>query len=59
MYWLLSLKKNNMEDRYYFNEEWNSPIPKEQLKEKGSCCALGCKNCPYTKPIVKGNGKLE
>lgn len=48
-----------MEDRYYFNEEWNSPIPKEQLKEKGSCCALGCKNCPYTKPIVKGNGKLE
>jgi hypothetical protein len=44
---------------YYFNEEWNVPIPKEQLIRRGGCCALGCSNCPYSKPRVKGNINLE
>ena len=35
------------------------PISKEILIERGRCCALGCKNCPYTKPRVEGNQKLE
>lgn len=45
----------------YFNEEWNQPAPltKEQLLRRGTCCALGCSNCPYTKPRVKGNTELE
>ena len=33
-------------------------ISREQLLKMGSCCALGCSNCPYTKPRVKGNVKL-
>lgn len=48
-----------IEKHYYFNEEWNVPISKEQLVKRGSCCSLGCKNCPYTKPRRKGNTELE
>lgn len=44
--------------RHYFNEEWNLPTSKETLIEKGCCCGVGCENCPYTKPIEKGNCKL-
>lgn len=44
---------------YYYNEEWNTPITKDTLIEKGSCCALGCINCPYSKPRYKGNRDLE
>lgn len=43
----------------FYNEEWNIPLTKEQLLKMGKCCALGCKNCPYTKPRKKGNCKLE
>lgn len=42
----------------YFNEEWNA-LSKEQLIRRGFCCALGCQNCPYTKPRKKGNIELE
>lgn len=50
---------NWIEKLYYFNDEWNTPLSKEHLIEQGKCCANGCKNCPYTKPRVKGNTKLE
>lgn len=42
----------------YWESSWNE-MSKEQLIRRGSCCALGCKNCPYTKPRIKGNKKLE
>ena len=48
-----------IEKHYYFNEEWNVPLSKEQLVKRGSCCSLGCRNCPYTKPRRKGNTELE
>jgi len=48
-----------VEKQYYFNEEWNVPFTKEQLIRRGECCALGCRNCPYTKPRKKGNQELE
>lgn len=48
-----------IERMYYFNEEWNVPFTKEQLIRKGSCCALGCSNCPYSKPRFKGNTSLK
>ena len=35
------------------------PLSKEQLIKRGSCCALGCTNCPYTKPRKKGNTVLK
>jgi len=35
------------------------PFTREQLIRRGTCCALGCNNCPYTKPRVKGNEELE
>ena len=38
-----------IERMYYFNEEWNSPLTKEQLLKRGHCCNLGCSNCPYPK----------
>jgi len=50
---------NWIEQMYYFNEEWNIPLSKEQLLRRGSCCALGCRNCPYSKPRIKGNTKLK
>ena len=43
----------------YFNDEWNQPLSREQLLKRGSCCALGCVNCPYSKPRMKGNKDLE
>lgn len=48
-----------IEKHYYFNEEWNTPLSKEQLIRRGSCCNLGCSNCPYSKPRRLGNEKLE
>lgn len=49
-----------MNDFKYFNENWNTPkMTKEQLIRRGSCCGLGCQECPYTKPRKKGNTKLE
>ena len=48
-----------IERMYYFNEEWNVPFTEEQLIRKGSCCALGCSNCPYSKPRFKGNTSLK
>ena len=51
--------KSWIERMYYFNEEWNEPITKKGLIKRGSCCSLGCKNCPYTKPRIKGNRELE
>ena len=48
-----------MDDMTFFNEEWNIPLNKDQLIRKGSCCALGCSNCPYSKPRRKGNTQLE
>ena len=51
--------KTFIEHMYYFNEEWNDPLSEEQLIRRGSCCALGCKNCPYTKPRFLGNVELE
>lgn len=26
---------------------------------RGSCCGNGCRHCPYTKPNVRGNTKLQ
>ena len=46
-------------EQLYFNEEWNIPMSKEQLVRRGECCALGCSNCPYTKPRRRGNTTLE
>ena len=47
-------------EEMYFNDEWNMPpLSREQLLRRGFCCALGCLNCPYTKPRVKGNTELE
>ncbi len=34
-------------------------LSREQLLSIGKCCALGCINCPYTKPREKGNKELE
>jgi len=48
-----------IEQQYYFNEEWNTPMSKEQLTRRGTCCGLGCENCPYSKPRRKGNTILE
>ena len=48
-----------IEHMYYFNEEWNTPVSKEKLLKMGKCCALMCTNCPYSKPVNKGNKELE
>jgi len=48
-----------MNDFKYFDESWNEPLSREYLVRRGSCCANGCRNCPYTKPRKKGNTKLE
>lgn len=50
---------NWIEELYYFDEQWNEPFSKEQLIRRGNCCALGCTNCPYSKPRTKGNTELE
>jgi hypothetical protein len=34
-------------------------LSKEFLISRGYCCALGCNNCPYTKPRIFKNTKLE
>ena len=34
------------------------PLTREQLIKNGTCCGLGCKNCPYIPKAVKGNKNL-
>ena len=35
------------------------PLTREQLIKNGTCCGLGCKNCPYIPKTVKGNKNLK
>jgi len=35
------------------------PLTREQLIKNGTCCGLGCKNCPYIPKAVKGNKNLK
>lgn len=47
-----------IEELYYFNEEWNYLTSKEPLIKQECSCALGCEDCTYTKPIIKGDEDL-
>lgn len=35
------------------------PLSRDILIKIGKCCSNFCENCPYTKPIIKGNRELE
>tara|TARA_R110000751_G_scaffold100738_1_gene194694 strand:+ start:27 stop:254 length:228 start_codon:yes stop_codon:yes gene_type:complete len=35
------------------------PMTAEKLLERGYCCGLKCKNCPYLPRYKKGNKKRE
>lgn len=34
-------------------------LSRDFLLSRGSCCGMKCKNCPYTKPVFKGNTNVE
>jgi len=36
-----------------------TPLSKEYLLSRGSCCGSGCKNCPYIPKHKKGNKKIK
>ena len=43
---------------YYLDKD-KVVFTEEYLKERGFCCGNNCRHCPYTKPVKKGNKKLE
>jgi len=48
--WSEELKRELHEGRdYYLNAQGLLVMTAEYLKERGYCCANGCKNCPYTR----------
>lgn len=50
------VKSNN--DLYYL-ENGKVVFTEKFHKERGHCCGNNCRHCPYTKPVTKGNKKLE
>ena len=34
---------------YYYNEQGLFVMTAKYLKERGYCCANGCKHCPYSR----------
>jgi hypothetical protein len=43
----------------YYEEDGKIVLTAAFHVKRGSCCGKGCRHCPYTKPHVKGNTKLE
>jgi len=42
------MKKNLVEgEDYYYNEQGYMVLTARYHHEKGYCCGLGCKHCPY------------
>lgn len=44
---------------YYFNEQGFMVLTEKYHLEKGYCCGLGCKHCPYQYENVPEPGRSE
>lgn len=53
-----NLNTSQSED-FYFDKDGNVVYTAKYLRERGYCCALGCKECPFIPKHQKGNTKLK
>ena len=44
---------------YYLSKEGYRIMTEKFLRERGYCCANGCKHCPYEPRAKKGNTRLR
>lgn len=47
------------EGKDFFMENGYRVMTEEHLKNRGYCCANGCRNCPYWPKAQKGNRNLR
>ena len=48
-----------IENIHYYVEDDRCVFTEVFHFQRGSCCANGCRHCPYSKPIKKGNTILK
>lgn len=46
-------------DDYYMSKAGYRIMTEKYLRNRGYCCANGCKHCPYHPRAVKGNRTLR
>lgn len=44
---------------HYYLEDGKVIFTEKYHTDRGSCCGNSCRHCPFTKPVKKGNKKLE
>jgi len=52
-------KKEFIENIHFYLENGKVVFTEKYLKDRTYCCGNSCKHCPYTKPVKRGNEKLE
>jgi hypothetical protein len=53
-------KKDLIENvHYHVDERGNIVFSSLFLLERGYCCGNKCRNCPYSKPVKKGNTDID
>lgn len=53
------MKKEFIEGVHYYLIDGKVVFTELHHIQRGYCCGNGCKHCPYTKPVKRGNDKLE
>ena len=54
-------KKEFIENVHYYLDGGKVVFTEKYHLERGHCCGSkgGCRHCPFTKPVKKGNKKLQ
>lgn len=55
-------KNNFIEGEHFYLESGKVIFTEAYHIQRGECCGsgkTGCRHCPYTKPVKKGNTKLD
>jgi hypothetical protein len=55
------MKKEFIENVHFYLENGKVVFTEKYHLERGFCCGSkgGCRHCPFTKPVKKGNKKLQ
>jgi hypothetical protein len=52
-------KKEFIENIHFYLENGKIIFTEKYLKDRNHCCGNSCRHCPFTKPVKKGNKKLQ
>jgi hypothetical protein len=53
------MKKEFIENVHFYLDDGKVVFTEKYHIERGFCCGKNCRHCPFTKPVKKGNKKLQ